>query len=268
MALEDANYIPELDETNPQGNDPANTLDDHDRLTKRAVKNSFSGFVGTTATPKSVTLTEDQINDAALQSAVNTFSTTTNFDGNIYMANNLAYYWRKTDDTLIPVLLVDSSDEFRCGRPEINTKVNGLEVEILHDNAPVAKTVPLANGSILVNDMLSTPRKVGYRNPFRLSQGDGNFTAEQSWEGTVAEFAPTQTRTITFPPLEAYTTLRIENSGTDENLILAEGSGLTILWYDGSGSRKFGNRTLAGGSIVEIYYAAANVIHCFGNGLS
>ena len=69
MALENANFIPELVETNPDGTDLASTLDDHHRTTKRAVKGSFPAFVGTTGTPKSVNKSEDQINDCAEKSA-------------------------------------------------------------------------------------------------------------------------------------------------------------------------------------------------------
>lgn len=73
MALESGNFIPELVETNPDGTDLASTLDDHDRLIKRCVKGSFPNFVGTTGVPKSVSLTEDQINDAARKGASNVF---------------------------------------------------------------------------------------------------------------------------------------------------------------------------------------------------
>ena len=73
MGLEVANYIPELVPSNPAGSDPVSSGDDHIRNLKVAIKNSFSGFVGSTATPKAVTLTEDQINDAALKAALNVF---------------------------------------------------------------------------------------------------------------------------------------------------------------------------------------------------
>ncbi len=75
MALESATYIPELTITNPVGaSDDVSQGDDHIRLIKKALSNTFGAFVGTAGVPKSVTLTEDEINDAALKAAVATIS--------------------------------------------------------------------------------------------------------------------------------------------------------------------------------------------------
>ena len=75
MALESATYISELTITNPVGaTDPKSQGDDHLRLIKKVIKNSFGNFAGTAGVPKSVTLTEDQINDAALKAATATIS--------------------------------------------------------------------------------------------------------------------------------------------------------------------------------------------------
>ena len=80
MPLESATYIPELTQTNPVGaSDPKSAGDDHLRLIKKVLLNSFGAFVGTAGTPKSVTLTEDQINNAALKAAVATISALWNF---------------------------------------------------------------------------------------------------------------------------------------------------------------------------------------------
>ena len=75
MGLESATYIPELTITNPIGaSDPKSQGDDHLRLIKKTLSNTFGAFVGTAGVPKSVTLTEDQINDAALKAAAATIS--------------------------------------------------------------------------------------------------------------------------------------------------------------------------------------------------
>ena len=80
MALESATYIPELTNTNPVGaSDPKSQGDDHLRLIKKVLLNTFGSFVGTAGTPKFVTLTEDQINDAALKDAVATISKLWNY---------------------------------------------------------------------------------------------------------------------------------------------------------------------------------------------
>lgn len=80
MSLETASFIPELNVLNPVGaSDPKSQGDDHLRLIKTAVLGSFPSFVGTASTPKSVSLTEDQVNDAALKSAIATISALWNF---------------------------------------------------------------------------------------------------------------------------------------------------------------------------------------------
>ncbi len=80
MALESASYIPELTVTNPVGaSDPKSQGDDHIRLIKTAIKGSFPAFVGTAGVPKSISLTEDQLNDCARKSAIATISALWNF---------------------------------------------------------------------------------------------------------------------------------------------------------------------------------------------
>lgn len=74
MGLEAANFIPELVITNPAGADPVSQGDDHLRLVKNAILGSFPAFVGNTGTPKSITLTEDELNDAVQQAAAASIS--------------------------------------------------------------------------------------------------------------------------------------------------------------------------------------------------
>ncbi|MEE8481712.1 MAG: hypothetical protein V3S12_00030, partial [Acidiferrobacterales bacterium] len=80
MALESATYIPELTNTNPIGaSDPKSEGDDHLRLIKKTLLNTFGAFVGTAGGPKSVTLTEDEINDCAQKLAAATIAGLWNF---------------------------------------------------------------------------------------------------------------------------------------------------------------------------------------------
>jgi hypothetical protein len=75
MALESATLIPELTVTNPVGaSDPKSQGDDHLRLIKTAILGTFPAFVGTTGVPKSISLTEDELNDAAQKAATATIS--------------------------------------------------------------------------------------------------------------------------------------------------------------------------------------------------
>ncbi len=82
MGLEVAQYIPELNSNWPLGVDAVNLGDNHIRTVKLAVQGSFPGFVGTMATPKFVTLTEDELNaliDAALKAQAATIAGLWNF---------------------------------------------------------------------------------------------------------------------------------------------------------------------------------------------
>lgn len=80
MGLESVSFIPELNASNPIGaSDPKSQGDDHLRLIKKAILGSFPSFVGTAGTPKSISLTEDQLNDAALKSAIATIAALWNF---------------------------------------------------------------------------------------------------------------------------------------------------------------------------------------------
>ena len=90
MGLESATYISELTNTNPIGaSDPKSQGDDHIHLIKKVILNSFGAFVGTAGSPKSVTLTEDKINDAALKAATATISALWNYTTRPTIAGDL-----------------------------------------------------------------------------------------------------------------------------------------------------------------------------------
>jgi len=57
MPLESASFISDLNSANPQSTDSVAQADDHIRLTKAAVKNTFPNVTG------AVTKTHSQIND-------------------------------------------------------------------------------------------------------------------------------------------------------------------------------------------------------------
>lgn len=75
MGLESASFIPELNSGNPIGSsDPKSQGDDHLRLIKAALLGTFPNFVGTSGTPKSISLTEDELNDASQKLADETIA--------------------------------------------------------------------------------------------------------------------------------------------------------------------------------------------------
>ena len=77
MALDNAQFISELSITDPPGTDPLSEGDDQIRTAKRAVFQSFP-FVD-----KQVDLTADQLNDVALKSVTNTFTSSQLFIGTV-----------------------------------------------------------------------------------------------------------------------------------------------------------------------------------------
>ncbi len=159
MALENAQYIPELVETNPAGIDPFSQGDDHLRMTKLAVKNSFPGFVGTQTTPKAVTLTEDQINDAALKSAANTFTGTNVFTGlteanTIRLSNNQPLQGRIAAGNPFPLVFIDVTDTARFGSNSLNSLFEFASGGLAFNQgaSTVAQMTTLANGSLQIAD--------------------------------------------------------------------------------------------------------------------
>ena len=106
MGLETGSFIPELDQSNPDGVDPKSEGDNHLRLIKVCVQGSFPAFVGTTAVPAFVGLTEDQLSDAALKSEANVFSENNQFTasglntttgGLVLISPNVALITQNTD---------------------------------------------------------------------------------------------------------------------------------------------------------------------------
>ncbi len=164
MALENAQYIPELVETNPAGSDPVSQGDDHLRATKLAIKNSLSGFVGTQANPKSVTLTEDQINDAALKSAANTFTQEQTFSNSMRLTGG--HFVMMQDRSLRGVTAVgeerrlaylrSSDDVMIFGEPQgttaqVNAYAGSLWTTII-GGAESVRHVPRGDGSLHIAD--------------------------------------------------------------------------------------------------------------------
>lgn len=185
MGLEAADFIPELDENNPLGGDPKSQGDDHIRLTKKAVKGSFPAFVGTTGTPKSVTLTEDEINQLAVDIAT-------------LLAVNPA--------------LLDAANTF-------------LEDNIFEDGAgnEVANTGTRVAGSFLVRDIAGNKLKAGYRNPLDSTE-DGNYTFVQGDEGAVIRKVSNTSQTYTVPVLEANTCITLINESANSQTIAVSGT--------------------------------------------
>ena len=157
MGLETGEFIDDLIETNPiTATDPVSEGSDHIRLLKKVLLQSFPGV------DEAVTLTTDELNDAALKSAVQiitgdwdfaaatlfsvgaTFSAAAQFDAPTQFSvaseygNGIPVTWRNFADTVnLAILNLNASDEIDLG--DASTPIN-IKAQL---NA--AESVVLAN---------------------------------------------------------------------------------------------------------------------------
>lgn len=172
MPLETGDFIPELDDNNPLGADNVSLGDDHMRLIKRCVTGSFPAFVGTAAVPKSVTKTEDQINDLAEKSAPQTISALWTFTGDISITGTTPLLSIKDDANVDASLFLQTAGNFII-RPGIGgsgndmTYVNAAEEwRFAQGGDQLIRIVPQAAGSLVVYDT------VGVQSPVVRSGGN------------------------------------------------------------------------------------------------
>ena len=296
MPLESGDFIPDLNENNPLGSDPKSEGDDHLRLIKRTVLGSFPAFVGTTAVPKSVSLTEDQISDAALKSEAQTIDGAWTYTGVQKFTNPTSgpnsslnvegtvpgVLWHETDAAADERdwRLQANAEEFTIntrndagngGATAMRIKrtltvVDGIEHIIGGVN--VAEVVTRDLGALLIEPVSGTRRKVGFRNPAFISLANADHTATIENEAQVLSFSGTG-NTIILPNLSVGTTISIINRAGGDNFVEA-GATLALQWLDGLGGPSAipGTVTVAQGSIVTVYQIFSNQWEIWGNGIS
>ncbi len=231
MPLETGDHIPELDPNNPLGSDAVSLGDDHMRLIKRAVTGSFPAFVGTTATPKSVTLTEDQINDAALKSVDQTITGIHTHSAAIVLDNITPLQGKDIGGTPQQMLSMSAVDVITLGTSALESQLQAPNnVNIRVNFGTVADFVTSALGGITVQDRPRLgARKVGFRNPRRFAI-NANTPVLQDWEGQMVALN-TGSLQIDFDALETGTKFTIIcASGTN---FFNDGAGATIQRFDG-----------------------------------
>ena len=282
MPLEAGDFIPELNANNPLGGDPKSEGDDHLRLIKRSVLGSFPAFVGNNATPKSVTLTEDQINDAALKSEAAsisglwTFSEIVTFErddvrismrdavGNLDEKN---WYFRVNGNQFQIVTATDAAPTSPVEQP-FEIQRSGTDILKIVQRAggnEVCAQVPRADGSLLVRDMGGTEKKGGFRNP-TMTVEDGDYTFVQADEGAVIRKNSNTAQTYLVPPLEEFTAMTfINDSATDQTLDETGGANLVAMLGGAQSNAPF---TIAGNSVVQLYWTSASGVRVWGNGIS
>ena len=269
MPLEAGTLIPDLDANNPLGSDPKSEGDDHLRLIKRTVLGSFPAFVGTTAVPKTVALTEDQINDAALKSEAATISGAWEHTVPLLLANDIPLQARFSSGPATDIVKMSSVDRLTFGSAGHHTDffaaTGANAFRYFVGGAEVSRGGTLADGGLLVGDQLGFFKKAGFRNPSGLSVPDGDYTILQNNEGQVLRRGHSNTDWIC-PVLEANTCITLINSSVTGTRIVA--SGTTLEWYSGDGAQDTGTRNMAGGSVVQLRYRTASVVEIWGNGIS
>lgn len=260
MALETGSHIAELDDTNPPGTDPKSQGDDHLRLVKRCVQGSFPAFVGDTATPKSVALTEDQINDAALQSEAALIA------GPWVLVNAAPLFGRNAaDDASAELVEINAADLVLLGSNLFNGRVQSLtELLFRVGGANIARVIPRADGAMEIRDRGNAYKQVGFRNPGFNNQ-TGAYTLLQTDEGQIVRKGSGVASTYTIPTLDEFTAITVMNESANDLTLLA--SGVTIKAFLG-GSTLGSPLTIAANSIVQLYWRSAVDVSVWGNGIS
>lgn len=261
MGLETGTLIPDLVDANPSGTDPKSEGDDHLRLIKTCVQGSFPAFVGTTAVPASVALSEDEINDAALKSVPQTITDEWTHQANLRLTSLAALRGAS-----VSLALQNGSNFAEFGDDATRTQIKGNTVDLLILGDLVGRVVDPAAGSVLVADIGLTLRKAGWRNPGTVVLGAGNVTLNQTQEGQIYE-SGNGSRNITVPSMDQYTTMTISFRAVADNILVPDG-GVTLEWANGSGSYGTGNRLMSGANVVQLEWRTATNVLLWGNGIS
>ena len=266
MPLESGDFIPELNANNPLGNDPKSEGDDHIRLIKRATQGSFPAFVGSTAVPKAVSLTEDQINDAALQSEAATITGAWLFNADLTIGT-LQRLLMNDDNGFGQVALDFDALNFNVGSSNRRTKILGeTRIDFEVDGLIGAKAAPIAAGGMIVLDRNSAERKAGFRNP-GFTNIAANRTILQNDEGLILRLNLNGIA-LEFDQLEINTSGLILTGPAISGVTLVEAAGTTLRWADGSGTVVTGTRNMAGNSVAQWTYLGTQSVTLWGNGLS
>lgn len=293
MALENADFIAELEELNPPGTDGRNQGDDHLRTIKRAVKGSFPNFVGTQIAPSAVVLTEAQLSDAALKSAAQAIGGTWQHTGRgsytnswivgdgsnpggaptqkgwrLWGTGTAMHFTGQSDPAAPGQFVINASTNLAADHtggspPVLKFQVLGVDVGEARERGPV--------GGLGVYDEGGTWKRVGIGNPTRVNVGAADLTLLTThfmqtldWStGTVQQILDIGTQTPGFN-----CTVVNRRSATNGTLALT-GNGVTLIWVGGDGAASSGaDLLLAQTSICTLNFITANNCLVYGNGIS
>ena len=272
MPLESGTLIPDLNQNNPLGADPKSEGDDHLRLVKRCVQGSFAAFVGTTAVPKSVSLTEDEINDAALKLAANSFSGSNTFNGlttfntQARLANNIPLSGRNVAGTVEHQLIkLNTGDQVEIGNGDQVIRLAGtIETQFRIDGATVAVALPIDQGGMNVRSRRNISMKAAFRNPETIANPS---TLIQDYEGITLRFTGNGPRVLAVNALEQGTSIvGVVQYGTGQVELQVGTASLT--WIDGGNSVGGVSLFCGPSSVFQLYWIAAGSCVVWGNGIT
>ena len=294
MALEDGSYISELEPVNPPGTDLVSQADDHLRLIKRALSNSFPAFVGSIAEPAAVNITEEQINNTGRRGEPNSWIDDNSFRSQLIKSG--AIEWANA--------FIVGREENPTGGPGMNLRVyspNSISLMLRmqapidqasamvynvgtnEDNDFTSNTIQLHSfqirdeavasmeegrfGGLSTVDRNQQKRFAGYRNrPSREITIAGQGTTQADEDGVIYL---NRTGTSSFTPqvMEfSGVTVRIYNKGTGV-VTMGVSAGIVYAKYTGSGVTT-GNVILEVGGYVDLFYETTTAVTVTGVGFA
>lgn len=290
MALENADFIAGLDETNPPGTDPRNQGDDHLRLIKRAVKGSFPNFVGTIAAPKAVLLTEDQINAAAILNGSNIYNQSNVFlDASAARVHSVTGESSITQNTLAwsmfgvagAMHLRGSSNPAAPGQFIINASTNDAN-DFTGGTSPVLKLQQrstdiaevrenVASGGFGVYDLGGTFKRASIGYPTRVSLGSVDLALLETHQEQVLDWQSgvvNQVLTVDSQIQGFNCTVVNRRTNVNATVTILAGAGVTLIWLGGNTSTSSGqDLTLTTASVLTLQFINTTQCLVYGNGI-
>jgi hypothetical protein len=233
MALESANYINELNSANPQSTDSVAQADDHIRLIKAAIKNTFPNVTGP------VTKTQAQINDL-LEKSGGTMTGLLTLSGppssNLHAATK-AY--------------VDTADAGKVDSTRTITAGTGLTGG---GDLSANRTLSISNGGVgstQIADNAVTTAKInnGAVTPAKLAEPLTVGTAQATTSGTTKDYdtIPSWVHRITI----VFNNVSLTSNG-DLAVQIGDSGGLETTGYTSSGTNLFTGTTLTTGYLIRM----------------
>lgn len=303
MPLETVTYISDLVATNPLGSDLAATADDHCRIIKSAIKNTFPNING------AVNATDEELNfvdgvTSAIQTQLDSklgigtngsvstsliFVAPTQFTGTASFATNVGVSRSESGGTVD--LRVSNESNTASSRARLTTRVAGTSAEDAIVNYEISggqqytsgidnsdsDTFKIQGGASLSasgglsittgNVVRYDAKEIGFRNANNV-QFSGNTTLSDGDRGKLHQYTGAGGHTVTVPTTgvtQGAVFPLLCNAGT---LTLSPSSG-TLFWFSGAGLTT-GNRSLATGAAVTIICSANATAdaYVFGTGIS